>query len=67
MAGRAGVPAVAVAGRSDADARSSGLFREVLDLGVFEVTVEESIRRGGELLERRVAEAAGLLGSLVTG
>jgi glycerate kinase len=67
MANRAGVPVVAVAGRSDPAARDSGLFREVLDLGVFGLPVEESIRRGAELLERRVADAAGLLGSLVRG
>lgn len=65
MARRAGVPVVAVAGRSDAAARASGLFREILDLGVFDLSVEESMRRGGVLLERRVSDAAGLLVSLV--
>lgn len=65
MAKRAGVPVVGVAGRSDEAARNSGLFHEVLDLGAFDLPLEESIRRGAELLERRVADAAGLLASLV--
>jgi glycerate kinase len=67
LAARAGVPVVAVCGRSDAAARDSGLFRELLDLGVYELSVEESMRRGAELLTRRVSEAAGLLGALVSG
>lgn len=67
LAAGAGVPVVAVAGRSDGAARDSGLFREILDLGVFDLSVEESMHRGGELLERRVSDAAGLLGSLVHG
>jgi len=57
MAAEAGKPVVAVAGRCDEAARTSGLFREVLDLTVFGLPVEESMRRGAELLERRVAEA----------
>ncbi len=61
MAATAGVPVVAVAGRSDAAARASGRFREVLDLGCFGVAPAESMRRAAELVERRVADAAGLL------
>ena len=55
MARRAGVPVVAVAGRSDEAARASGLFREMLDLGGVRICrVEESMRRGGG-----IARAAG--------
>jgi len=57
MAAQAGKPVVAVAGRCDEAARASGLFREVLDLTSFGLSVEESIRRGSELLEKRVRDA----------
>lgn len=67
LAAAAGVPAVAVAGRSDAAARASGMFREVFDLGCFGLAAEESMRRAAELVEQRVAGVVGLLRRIAGG
>jgi glycerate kinase len=61
MAALAGVPVVAVAGRSDAAVRASGRFAEVLDLACYGVPAADSMQRGAELVARRIGDAAGLL------
>lgn len=60
-----GKPVVAFAGRALPVAAEA--FDAMFDLSGYGLSVEESMRRGGELLEARVAEAKGLLDDLVRG
>ena len=63
MAGTAGVPVAAVAGRVEEVAR--GLFGAVLSLESFGLPKEESMARAAELLTALVAENTALLNALV--
>ena len=60
-----GKPVVAFAGRALPIA--AGAFDATFDLSGYGLPLEESMRRGGELLEARVGEVKGLLGDLVRG
>lgn len=60
-----GKPVVAFAGRALPVAGEA--FDAMFDLSVYGLPVEESMTRGGELLEARVAEAKGLLVEMVRG
>ncbi len=60
-----GKPVVAFAGRALPVAAEA--FDGMFDLSGYGLSVDESMRRGGELLEARVAEAKGLLDDLVRG
>lgn len=62
LAREAGKPVVAFAGRME-DA-AAGEFDAAWDLAAYGLPVEESMRRGGVLLEARVREVAGLLRGL---
>lgn len=65
MARTLGKPVVAFAGRALPVAAPA--FDRMFDLSGSGLTVEESMRRGGELLEARVAQAKDLLRDLVRG
>jgi len=60
-----GKPVVAFAG--SALPIAAGAFDATFDLSGYGLPLEESMHRGGELLEARVAEVKGLLGDLVRG
>jgi len=60
-----GKPVVAFAGRALPVVGEA--FDAMFDLSVYGLPVEESMKRGGELLEARVTEAKGLLVDLVRG
>ena len=61
MAREAGVKVVGIGGRVTPEIRESGLFDQVGSLEVFKLPVEESMRRGAELLELTGRKLAGLL------
>ena len=61
MAREAGAMVVGVGGRVTAEVRASGLFDQVGTLEVFKLPLEESMRRGGELLGLTGGKLAGLL------
>jgi glycerate kinase len=64
LAAAAGVPVVAVAGRSDTTARIDPRFAAVLDLSIFNLPAAESMQHAAEWLERRVAIARDTLVAL---
>lgn len=63
LAKEAGATVVGVAGRVTREVRESGIFDHLGTLEQFELPVEESMRRGAELLQMTGERLAGLLGS----